>query len=369
MSMCSNLYQQLIDNQTTAIILLNKSLHLEYMNNAAETLLATSSSRTQGQPAKDLFIDFDSGFEEMKAALASGQPYTKRESQLQLSHNAPLTVDYTVTPIYDGLESYLITEIFPRDRWLRISREENLKWQHEASQTLIRGFAHEIKNPLGGIRGAAQLLARELPDNALEDYTNVIIEEADRLRHLVDQMLGPYRPIELGPLNIHAVLERIRSLIESESNGKVEVIRDYDPSIPEVQGNQERLIQAFLNIARNAMQAFSNSSENQACKITLVTRTIRQLTLANIRYKIVCRVDIIDNGPGISQELQEKIFYPMVSGRAEGTGLGLTIAQHIIDQHQGLIEFQSNPGNTCFTVFIPLEINNKTGNESEMEIK
>ncbi len=354
------LYQHLIDNQTTAIVLLDNHLHISYMNNAAETLLQTSASRTLNQPANDLFIDLDTGVEELENTLQSDQPYTRREAQLLIFNNGEITVDYTVTPFNDNTERYLIIEIFPRDRWLKISREENLKWQHEASQTLIRGFAHEIKNPLGGIRGAAQLLSRELPDKSLQEYTGIIIEEADRLRNLVDEMLGPYRPIELVPLNIHLVLERICSLIESECAGKIEVIRDYDPSIPELQGNQERLIQAFLNIARNAVQSLLSMTDKEPRKISLVSRTIRQITLANKRYKIVCRVDIIDNGPGIAREIQDTVFYPMVSGRAEGTGLGLTIAQHIINQHAGLIEFESQPGKTCFTIYLPLELDAQT---------
>lgn len=350
------MYQQLIDNQTTAIMLLNEQLRIVYINNAAETLLAASAARTEDLPADELFLNFDADLIELKNTLVTRQPYTKREAHLLIFNSGEVTVDYTVTHFTEKSSSYLMLEIFPLDRWLRITREENLQWQHETSQTLIRGFAHEIKNPLGGIRGAAQLLARELPEASLQEYTSVIIEEADRLRNLVDEMLGPYRPITLSPINIHLVLERITNLVESECAGEIEVIRDYDPSIPKLQGNQERLIQAFLNIARNAVQSLMSRPDNHPRTISVVSRAVRQVTLSNVRHKIVCRVDIIDNGPGIAENIQDTLFYPMVSGRAQGTGLGLTIAQHIINQHHGLIEFQSQPGRTCFSVFLPLDL-------------
>lgn len=354
MTLSTNLYQQLLDNQSTSLLLLNDKLCVEYMNSAAESLLATSGTRVLGQEFEEIFTESESPALELHEALTSGYAYTKRETQLKLHNNGSLTVDYTVTPI-SGEQNYLIIEIFPRDRWLRISREESLLGQQEASRLLIRGLAHEIKNPLGGIRGAAQLLSRELNDEQQADYTNIIIAEADRLRNLVDQMLGPIRQSDFTPLNIHEVLEHVTQLVERECQGKIEIVRDYDPSIPEIRGNKEQLIQAFLNVVRNAMRAVMESDNDQG-KIIITSRTARQITLANRRHRMVCRIDIIDNGAGIPAELKDTIFYPMVSGSADGTGLGLTIAQHIINQHQGLIEYQSTPGETCFTLFIPLEV-------------
>ncbi len=222
---------------------------------------------------------------------------------------------------------------------------------------MIRGLAHEIKNPLGGLRGAAQLLARELPSEDLADYTNIIIEEADRLRNLVDNMLGPNTNPRMEPTNIHEVLERVRHLVEAEGLGNIRVLRDYDPSIPELIGDREQLIQATLNIVRNAMQALQQhgySVENP--QITLRTRALRQFTIGSHRYRLVCRVDVIDNGPGIPESVREAIFLPMVSGRPEGTGLGLSISQSIINRHRGLIECVSEPGSTVFTLNIPLEL-------------
>jgi two-component system nitrogen regulation sensor histidine kinase GlnL len=267
-------------------------------------------------------------------------------------------VNYTVTPIPIENENHLLIEFFTMDRWLQISREENLIWQQQTSKILTRGFAHEIKNPLGGIRGAAQLLAMQLQQKdlaapSLNEYTDIIIGEVDRLSQLVDQMMGPNQPLPFSEVNIHEVLERVRQLLTSESQGQIAIERDYDPSIPEIQGNPEQLIQALLNIGLNALQALAEANTAQA-HISIRTRTERQITIGNQRHRIVCRIDIRDNGPGIAATLRDTIFYPMVSSKAKGSGLGLTIAQHIINQHQGLIEQHSSPGDTCFTIYIPL---------------
>ena len=211
----------------------------------------------------------------------------------------------------------------------------------------------------GGSRGAAQLLDRELSSEDQREYTRVIIDEADRLRSLVDRMLGPNKALKLAPTNIHEILERVGTLLEAESKGRLNFKRDYDPSIPEFKGDKEQLIQAFLNIARNAMEAaFENQaghSSEEPPTITFRTRTLRQFTIGNRRHKLVCRVDVIDNGPGIPPELVQNIFYPMISGRASGTGLGLSITQSIIGQHRGLVECESEPGRTDFIIFLPLE--------------
>jgi two-component system nitrogen regulation sensor histidine kinase GlnL len=220
---------------------------------------------------------------------------------------------------------------------------------------LVRGLAHEIKNPLGGLRGAAQLLARELASEQLADYTNVIIEEADRLRNLVDRLLSAPRRITREPVNIHEVLERVRHLVEAESHGALSIQRDFDPSIPELHGDREQLIQAVLNVARNARQALAREVPRSVPQLGFRTRAQRQFTIGSQRHRLVCQVEISDNGPGVPPELLETLFLPMVSGRADGTGLGLAIAQSIINQHQGLIECRSRPGQTTFTLLLPLE--------------
>ncbi|WP_437879586.1 nitrogen regulation protein NR(II) [Pseudomonas sp. LRF_L74] len=349
------LHRLLLDNLTTATILLNGDLRLEYMNPAAEMLLAVSGQRSHGQFISELFTESPEALTSLRQAVDQGHPFTKREAQVTSLSGNTLTVDYAVTPILNQGMTYLLLEVHPRDRLLRITKEEAQLSKQETTKLLVRGLAHEIKNPLGGIRGAAQLLSRELPEEGLKDYTNVIIEEADRLRNLVDRMLGSNKLPSLAMTNIHEVLERVGSLIEAESQGSVTLIRDYDPSIPDLLIDREQMIQAVLNIVRNAMQALAGQSDLRMGRISLRTRTLRQFTIGHTRHRLVAKMEIIDNGPGIPLELQETIFYPMVSGRADGTGLGLAITQNIISQHQGLIECESHPGHTVFSIFLPLE--------------
>jgi two-component system nitrogen regulation sensor histidine kinase GlnL len=257
-----------------------------------------------------------------------------------------------VTPVLQDADKIsLVLEIQPLDRMLRISREEGILSSQQNTRALVRGLAHEIKNPLGGLRGAAQLLARELPDASLKDYTNIIIEEADRLRNLVDQMLGPNKAPDKKQLNLHEVVERVRQLLEAETHGRIRFLRDYDPSIPDLLGDKEQLIQAVLNIVRNAVEALTGmASPPSIPTIMLRTRSMRQFTIGTQRHRLV-----VDNGPGVQRNLLETIFLPMVSGRSDGTGLGLSISQSIINRHHGLIECHSEPGSTTFSLYIPLE--------------
>ena len=353
-----NLHHRILDNLKTAIILVEPNLTVSYLNPAAEALLAVSRLRMTGHSVTKLFFEPEDAMINLLDAINNFNAYTKREAQLSLQTGEKITVDFAVTPVYEtsGRKS-LIIELQPLDRLLRISREEGLFSSQEHARVLIRGLAHEIKNPLGGLRGAAQLLARELPDDSLNDYTNIIIEEADRLRNQVDNMLGPNQSLNMEPTNIHEVLERVRHLVEAEGCGSVHIVRDYDPSIPELIADREQLIQATLNIVRNAVQALQQQNVSiEDPRIILRTRTMRQFTIGSHRYKLVCRVDVIDNGPGIADSVREAIFLPMVSGRPEGTGLGLSISQSIINRHRGLIECSSEPGNTVFTLNIPLEL-------------
>lgn len=351
-------YKHILDNLTTAVLVLNPELRVRYLNPAAENLLETSITRIHGSPVCDLFVESAEALKTLLASASNGQPYTKREAEFLLTSGSRFTVDYSVSPF--GTEpSDLLMELQPRDRLLRISREEDILSQQETTRILVRGMAHEIKNPLGGIRGAAQLLDRELHDESQREYTRVIINEADRLRGLVDRMLGPNRALKLAPTNVHEVLERVRTLLEAESRNQLIFERDYDPSLPEFEGDKEQLIQAFLNIARNAMEAAFEHTERSASSapptIVFRTRALRQFTIGHHRYRLVCRVDVIDNGPGIPTDLLQNVFYPMISGRANGTGLGLSITQSIVGQHHGLVECESEPGRTNFIIFLPLE--------------
>jgi two-component system nitrogen regulation sensor histidine kinase GlnL len=353
----TSLYKSLLDNISTAVLLLDHELKIRYLNAAAEIMLEMSSQRLLGESIHQVFTEGGRPLEGFEQALRSGQPFTKRQTSLRLAIPNETTVDYTITPVLID-KGALIMEIQPLDRLLRISQEETMLASQQSTRMLVRGLAHEIKNPLGGLRGAAQLLARELPDDTLKDYTNIIIEEADRLRRLVDQLLGPHKAPDKKPMSVHEVTERIVALMEAETQGRIVIRRDYDPSLPNITGDKQQLIQACLNIGRNAMQALGQTSD---AVITIRTRPQRQFTIGPTRHRVVVRVDIIDNGPGIPEELSETLFLPMISGRPDGTGLGLSIAQTIVQQHGGLIKYESTPGNTVFSIFLPLESHNATG--------
>lgn len=347
--------KRVLENLSTAILLLDEELQTEYMNPAAEMLLEISGSRLVGAKLSEFLTEDPDSLPAFLDALHTGHPFTKREAEFMLHNGSRIRLDYTVTPITFDQGQGLLIEMQPRDRLLRISREEDLLSNQETTRMLVRGLAHEIKNPLGGIRGAAQLLDRELVDDELHDYTRIIIEEADRLRNLVDRMLGPNKAFRLTSINIHEVLERVCGLIAAECEGRIHIQRDYDPSIPEFEGDKEQLIQAFLNIARNAMQALLHQESQNDNRITLRTRALRQVTIGHRRHRLALRVDVIDNGPGVPDSLLKSVFYPMISGRPEGSGLGLSITQSIIGQHQGLVECVSEPGHTDFIIYIPLQ--------------
>ena len=308
----------------------------------------------------------NSWLEEIRQVFSNATTFTRRQVDLQLATTfRHIIVDYTVSPLFESetvskhevsVVTEILMEVHSLDRLLRISREEALLSTEQTSRTLVRGLAHEIKNPLGGIRGAAQLLARELQSQEQKDYTRVIIEEADRLRNLVDRMLGINRPLKLESLNIHEVVERVAALIEVEDQAcDITLVRDYDPSIPNIRGDREQLIQVVLNIVRNAMQALTAAKTPQP-QITLRTRTRHHFTIGQKQHKLVCRIDVIDNGPGIPSDIAQNIFYTLISGRPEGTGLGLPIAQYLIHSHGGLIECRSRPGCTVFSIYLPLEL-------------
>ncbi len=350
------LHKRLLDNLSTGVIVFDEHIRLIYINLAAESLLAISGRQIYQAWIGEIFQDADQDIAEISNAQNSHHSFTKRRAELHLPQGRTIVVDYTITPLIDLEEAHILMELQALNYSERISKEEALVSTHETTRELVRGLAHEIKNPLGGIRGAAQLLARELPDSDLTDYTNVIIEEADRLHKLVDRLVGSKKLPELKPINIHEVLERVRNLIEAEVQDKdIRIERNYDPSIPEVMADSEQLIQAVLNIVRNAMQALESPNvRHRSGMIELTTRVLRNVTIGPVFHRLAARVEVIDNGPGIPEELMGSIFYPMISGRAEGTGLGLSIAHSIINQHKGMIECNSKPGYTRFAIYIPV---------------
>lgn len=350
-------YKQLINHLDSSILVLDEALTVRYLNPAAEALLQVSGRRCVGVPAEMVFLDIQQDLQTFEASLSQETSFTKREAEVRLMNQQVITLDYSVSPVEFEKTMCLVVEMHPRDRLLRISREEELITAQATTQALVRGMAHEIKNPLGGIRGSAQLLERMLEKEELKEFTHIIIDEVDRLRNLVDKMLGPNKLLERLETNIHEVLERVHSLISVEAEGKLRLRRDYDPSIPEFLADKEQLIQVVLNITRNAMQALlAQESPEYFPEITLKTRAIRQFTIGHTKHRLVLHLSIIDNGPGIPDNIRESLFFPMVSGRAEGTGLGLSIAQSIVNQHQGIIECDSEPGKTQFSIYLPLEL-------------
>ena len=342
----------LLDSLSTAIVQLDAQLTVQYTNTAAEQLLGINANGSRGKHIIQLVRLPDSLIQRLDEAQRTGQGFSDRHVTIDRSGVESVLVDCVITPhaTDTGVET-LIIELTSVDRHVRIARDAAVQHQQEYVQTMLRGMAHEIKNPLGGIRGAAQLLAKELSSKNLGEYTDVIIKEADRLQVLIDRMLGPASLPVSEPLNIHEVLEHVRKLIQAEANINVRLEIDYDPSIPEFAGDRDRLTQVFLNILGNAHNAV-----NAKGQILIKTRVITSHTIGGIRHALVIKTDIIDNGPGIPDSLIDSIFYPMVSGRQYGTGLGLSIAQSIMAQLGGLIECNSQPGNTVFTTYLPLEL-------------
>ncbi len=340
----------LLDILTCSILVLNGDLHVVYMNQSAEMLFGQSQQRATGVPVAQLFRSNEVQ-EHLVLALRQCDPQSIRECAAELAHGEQITIDCVITPLsLHDWQNHLLLEVHRIDRKLRIVREEQVIHQQQAAHELVRGIAHEIKNPLGGLRGAAQLLESELENPELKEYTQIIISEADRLKHLVDGMLGPSRLPHTEAVNIHEVLEHVRHLVSTDVSTHVQFIRDYDPSLPEFQGDRNQLVQVVLNIVSNATRAMDGEGA-----IELRTRILRQFTIQQTRYRHVLKVEICDNGPGVPEHLQDKLFLPMVSGHPEGSGLGLAIAQSLVRRHKGLIQCESVPGRTCFSILIPLE--------------
>ncbi|MDD5056867.1 MAG: nitrogen regulation protein NR(II) [Sideroxydans sp.] len=338
-----------LEHLATAVILLDDQSRIAYLNPAAEHLFAVSHSNLLGHPLQHAFTHTEQLFVAIQSALSTHASHIEYDLMLgTYTLGYKLHLSCTVTPIHLGHHALLL-EFHTIDRPLKLAREEQMHDQTQANRLLLRNLAHEIKNPLGGIRGAAQLLEQELEKPALREYTQVVIQEADRLRSLMENLLTPQHVPHFSALNIHEVLERVRSVVLAELPEGLIIQRDYDLSLPELHGDKEQLIQVVLNIVRNAAQAMKGKGI-----ITLRTRITRQVTLMKKRHRLAVELSITDNGPGIPAHLRDKIFYPLVSGRADGHGLGLTLAQDFVSQHQGSIEFESEPGRTCFTVILPL---------------
>ena len=343
-----------LDLLSTAVLLLDAQARIVHVNQAAELLFDTSRKTLVGQPVGRVLGD-EAGIRQL-VSDAEGNAFGQRKQIMELRrvNREPLQVQVTATAQL-AEATPVVLEVSEIEQQLKVDREERQLGLTEANRQLMRNLAHEIKNPLGGVRGAAQLLESELtPDQ--REYTRVIIAEADRLQALVDRLLAPHRsPRVVADVNIHEVLERVRMVMLAEFPRGLAIERDYDASAPEFRGDKEQLIQAVLNVVRNAAEALEDRIAAGDARIVLRTRVARQATIARTRHRLALDLHIIDNGPGIPDELKDRVFFPLVSGRDTGTGLGLTLAQTFVQQHHGLIEVDSRPGRTDFRILIPLQ--------------
>ncbi|MFT6896725.1 MAG: two-component system nitrogen regulation sensor histidine kinase GlnL [Paraglaciecola sp.] len=350
----SNRLESLLDHLSTAVLLLDGQLVVREANHAAQALFERSLNLLVDCPIEQLIIHSSLDLMRFKQDMQHGEVYSDGEVQLTLADGRHTHADVTVTYIHDDSGVSLLLEMRLIEQQKKISQESQQWAQQQAARELIRGLAHEIKNPLGGIRGAAQLLEKELPSPELKEFTSMIIEQSDRLRNLVDRLLGPNSRPNFQRHSVHQILEKVLTLVKLDLSHNITISRDYDPSIPDGLLDQDMFQQAILNIIRNSIQAIAAQPRAQG-NIRVVTRIERQLTIHGIRHPLGVKITVIDNGPGIPNELRDTLFYPMVTGKKDGTGLGLSIAQTLIDHHKGKIEVQSWPGHTEFTLYIPID--------------
>lgn len=340
-----------LENMTTAVLILNSTHEIEYINTAAETLLGFSSRRVKGAHIKKLLVGASQFCWAMERAQALEAGCMERGVEMGLTSTKTIKVDCIITPIdTHEAESGLLVELIDVEHFQRLMRDERQEQMMNATKESMRGMAHEIKNPLGGIRGAAQLLEMELSDEGLKEYTQIIIKEADRLWRFTDKTLAASHKAEVEEINVHEVLEYVFTVISAEKHGTINVIRDYDPSIPAVMIDREQLIQAVMNLLGNAIEAVDKNSG----EIIIETRVLRHYSIQHKLHALVASIAIIDNGPGVPEELKETLFYPMITGKAEGTGLGLSIAQQLTQNHGGLIEYERRNDKTCFHLYLPI---------------
>jgi two-component system, NtrC family, nitrogen regulation sensor histidine kinase GlnL len=343
----------LLDALSTGIVMLDRQLCPVYANVAAQDLLAFSLKMARGRPFSDLLHDAEGLCRILKRALESGESIADREVAIRPA-GAPRevrTLDVTITPFSGLTGTQLLLEIADTTQRQRISRENDLLARLDGSRLMVRQLAHEIKNPLGGLRGAAQLLERELPEPGLREYTQLIIGEADRLTTLVDSMAGPTRAPAKTSVNVHEICEHVYHLLRAEAPAGIVIERDYDPSLPNAMLDRHQMIQALLNVARNALQA-----QGDLGRILLRTRARSNVTIGSVQHRLIASVQLEDSGPGVPPHLRSSIFYPLVTGRANGTGLGLAVAQELVTRNGGIIEFESETGRTVFTLLLPLGV-------------
>lgn len=344
---------KLVHTMQTAIVVVDGSLNVRYINDSGLNILETGINQTIDKPFDDFFVSDSFKSERFEKALSQGEAFSESELQLCFKDGRSMMVDLQATLLDQDESQYVLIEILPIDKQRKISQETQQYAQQMAARELIRGLAHEIKNPLGGIRGAAQLLGKELTDPAHNEFTQMIIDQADRLRALVDRLLGPNSLPQKRMCNLHEIIEKVRSVVAADLSYQIHIERDYDPSIPDVYADPDMLQQALLNIARNASQALK-SAKIERPVIGFRTRIERQCVIKGKRHSLCAQISIVDNGPGVPKELKDTLFYPMVTSKRKGSGLGLSIAQTLADHHQGKIDVESFPGYTEFTLHIPI---------------
>ncbi|ANN77716.1 nitrogen regulation protein NR(II) [Bordetella flabilis] len=345
------------DLLATSVLLVDEHGLVVHANAAAEDLFGRSRRQLGGQSAAGLFDDREAVQDSIEQAQAGNFADARQLSSLRRGGESVSVVVTTVALM--GQPWPVLIEAREIEQRVLADRNHRLVDEIETHRELLRNLAHEVKNPLGGLRGAAQLLEGELPDPALAEYTQVIISEADRLQALVDRLIGPQRmPLQARPVNIHEVCERVSALIQAEFRDGLTIVRDYDASMPDLQGDAARLMQAVLNVARNAAQELAlqpGGPDTPPAQIVLRTRVARRVMLAHRQHRLAAVLSIIDNGPGVPEHIRDRIFHPLVTARPGGTGLGLSLAQDFVQQHGGIIEFESRPRHTEFRLVLPME--------------
>ncbi len=345
----------LIENISTAVMIFDDQMGLVSINAAGENLLSVSINKIQGQSPLAFLPDSQQFLDDLQRSLDEMHPYTDWGVELYLNSKKSITVGCIVTPVeIDDKKKYVIVELIDANSFTRVMREETSSIIQDAARKSLKGIAHEIKNPLGGLRGAAQLLEKELQDKNLKEYTQIIISEADRLRNLVDRMLAHESRPHKSNINLHEVIEYVIDILQVEADEKLKINRDYDPSLPGLKSDKDQLIQVFMNVIRNALQAIASNGQ-----IWVQTRIRRSCTIRQNFYKLAAEIKIMDDGPGIPEDIEREVFYPLITGRPEGTGLGLSIAQSLLQLNDGSISYERASDRTIFTILLPLGVNNE----------
>lgn len=344
----------LLDSLSTAILLVDENLVIRYANHAAQSAFDRGFNLLVGTSIYQHIVHSSLDLERFTLNMQHGEAFSDGEVQISFSDGRHLLADLSVTCIVEENENKLLVEIRLIQQQKKISQETHQWAQQQAARELVRGLAHEIKNPLGGIRGAAQLLQKELVSYDQKEYTAVIIEQSDRLTNLVDRLLGPNVRPNFRWQNIHQVLEKTCTLVGLDLSHDISIVRDYDPSIPDIFIDQDMILQAALNIVRNSVQVLTENATDDA-NIKIISRIERHVIIHGVTHPLVAKIQLIDNGPGIPNELRDTLFYPMVTSKKQGTGLGLSISQTLIGHHRGKIDVDSWPGHTEFTLYLPID--------------